>query len=329
MTNKEKSVSFTAPVDESLDDQDIIELSNADLEDLLISDPDTGDIKDRNLEGVAISSDDPLRISILGDGPIAQATFGSFDSNFNQLIDVDISDNVDIITSFKPEATFVCTTVPLKEDGTLDDTELLSNIQKLEKLTQGGIILRTSVNLDTMKKILRMMSPDALNFRFTYFPVIQDTEDPLAIMSSKTHLIASKEGSLNNFFSMHRRWSVLDFSESIVCDNFYDVVTIKNMFSAYSAVRQTFFNQFFDYAYESGVTSKNNLIRMWKKLEPLCDDNHCVPSYIKARTDSKTSIKKAKSYGGEYRNKDIKLLVEETDKLTLLEECYNIRNIKD
>lgn len=327
--SKEKSVSFALPPeDNTMDELDIIELNDANLDDLINEDAPLL-VAEKNLDTVAISQENPLKFSILGDNVIALATFGSFGSNHNPLVRVDMCHDVDVAVAQTPEVTFVCLDLNLKEDGSLDDVELISILQKLDKLTQGGIILRTSVNIETMKRILSALRRETVENRFTYFPVAEDTDDPMVIMSSKIHLIGSYPRAYNNFIETLNRWSIVDVDEVIFCTNFLNVVSVKNMFSAYTAVRQTFFNQFMDYTKELGVVDSANLTRMWRKLEPHVDSSHCVPTFIRARTDSKVSIKKARSYGGEYRNKDIKLLVEETDKLTLLEECYNIRNIKD
>jgi hypothetical protein len=41
------------------------------------------------------------------------------------------------------------------------------------------------------------------------------------------------------------------------------------------------------------------------------------------------SYKQAKSFGGEFLNKDVKMFVGMTDKFPLLDECVNFKNLKD
>ena len=54
-----------------------------------------------------------------------------------------------------------------------------------------------------------------------------------------------------------------------------------------------------------------------------------IPTFIRARTDEDVSYKQARSFGGEYLNKDVRMFVTMTDKLPILDECINMKNVKE
>jgi hypothetical protein len=55
-----------------------------------------------------------------------------------------------------------------------------------------------------------------------------------------------------------------------------------------------------------------------------------IPTFIRAQSENgDITYKKARTYQGEYDNYDVGVFVGMTDKLPLLDECVNYRNIKE
>ena len=60
----------------------------------------------------------------------------------------------------------------------------------------------------------------------------------------------------------------------------------------------------------------------------LIDRSVMIPTFIRGRTDAGISYKQARSFGGEFEN-DVRMFASTTDKLPLLDECINYKNLKD
>ena len=122
------------------------------------------------------------------------------------------------------------------------------------------------------------------------------------------------------FFNMT---SLYTFS-GVVQVGLMEGVLIKLASCAYKAVKQTFFNQLHDVAQEYAVSP--TVVR--KSVESIRDElADSIPTLVRARLDDVT-FKKAKSFGGEYGNYDVGVFVGMTDKMPLLDECVNYRNLK-
>jgi hypothetical protein len=69
--------------------------------------------------------------------------------------------------------------------------------------------------------------------------------------------------------------------------------------------------------------------RMMERCPDIVDRSTMIPTFVRAHVEGDISYKQARSYGGEYLNRDVRMLVGMSDKLPLLDECINFKNLKD
>jgi hypothetical protein len=265
--------------------------------------------------------DQALKIATLGDMPfteilpnIVQGKNFAF-QNF---------EDIDELINWQPSLTFICTELPIKSNGLQDDVDFITNIQKLEKQTAGGICVKCVLSPDTMGRAIMALQEQTLEMRFIYNPELVESGDMVAILNNADrHLVAGTPGAISAHMQFFNMTSLYTFNGVVQC-GLMEGAILKMASTAYKAVRQTFFNQLRDVADEYQVSP--NVIR--KSVENLKENlAESVPTMIRAQMDDVT-YKKAKSFSGEYDNYDVSVFVGMTDKMPLLDECVNYRNLK-
>lgn len=213
---------------------------------------------------------------------------------------------------------FVCTDFKV-DDKVVDDAELVDAVNKLFKHQQGTVIVKTAVNLDTLEKLLKVCVPD----RFVYAPEITTYGSLDESMRAKVELVGGTQKAVQDYVNFITRHSIYD--RELVTSNPFDIAVLKMVINSYKAVFQTFWNQINDYSSDKMVSYP------WVKKtfnQFKTDFLETIPAYVKAQAEGAT-YKKAKSFGGEYLNKEVVAFSESTDKFPLLDECINYKNLKD
>lgn len=274
------------------------------------------------------ASNEKLRISVLGnkDSNLVSAARAVYTHPKNTL---DFYEDIDKLVESEPMLSIVCLDFELNDNDTQDDIVLIDALKKIQSHTKGGILLKTIVSPETMLRILSSLNETTLEKRFAYQPDLVDTSNIQAVLNQDEIIIGGSEEVFSAHSAVLNRNSNSFLRKLKGCTHL-DAAIIKLAHSSYKAVKQTFFNQLYDYVSDFENSNFNNL-RI--SLEEVIAKNNTIdslPSYVKVvAEDSKVSYKKAKSYKGEYDNKDIKAFVGSTEKLTLLDECINYKNLKD
>lgn len=268
-----------------------------------------------------------LRVAMFGrkDSPMIIAQKAIFNHSLNL---VDVYDDIDKLIGSDPMLSVVCADFNLNTNDTQDDTVLIDALKKIEAHTQGGILLKTVVTPETMIRILSALKEETVQTRFVYSPDLCDSENVEQVLDQDTIIVGAVPEVYNAHTAVMSTNSNLFLRKLKGCTHL-DAAVIKLSLCAYRAVKQTFFNQLHDYVSDFEMVNYNNIrAAVDDNLESKATDS--LPTYIKqVAKDNTVSYKKAKSYKGEFDNKDIRAFVGSTEKLSLLDECVNIKNLKD
>jgi len=262
-----------------------------------------------------------LVVSVLGDNAIARSIELQFGvphqpnpMSFSYYTNVDDA----VSSSEGVHLHFICVDI-LSKEGVVDDSALVDAVNKIAK-TPGAIVIKTSIPKDTLEKVLRIVPSD----RLVYSPELTTSDSLEEILNSKVELIGGTEKSIGDYTNLVGRHSLLD--REIIASNPFDIILLKMVISTHKAVFQTYWNQISEYA-RDGI---GNFVFAKKTFNRLRDNfTETIPSYVKAKADGGYTYKKTKSFGGEYLNREVAIFAESTDKVPLLDECYNPKNIKD
>lgn len=266
-----------------------------------------------------------LRIAITGTNHLSVATEAAFDLKVAEVVCFEPKDDVQLF-DYRPSVVFICDEVPMLKNDSLDDAALIATIQKIAQNTMAGICLKTTINTETLDRIINVVGIDWVTAKMVYSP--EFSEDPEEILVSELSYMGGGPKALDAFLDIVKHCTYISAKE-IVRGTLHEVIYAKLGVAGFRAVKQAFFNQFHQVVLDLGSANPTIVRRMIEKHPALQDSRVMVPAFVKAKTNSAITVKKARSYGGEYADRDVKMLVGQSDRITLLEEAVNFRNLKE
>lgn len=277
----------------------------------------------------AESSPKALRIGVVGNNVVARAMNVAFDVvKGTERKTVDGISELDSLIQWRPSLVYVCTDIPLLKNDTLDDAEFINTVSRLVKQVGCGICIRTTINIETLERLISVLTYDVLKNKVVYNPVMTDEDDIGKILSTEVEYFGGTDKALEahmNLLKHVSNFSTVQFETGSI----FDIVYVKLALSGFKAVKQTFFNQLHDVIVDIKGSNPAIVRRLIQKAPEFVDRSILLPTFIRSRGDDGVTFKQAKAFGGEYTNKDVKMFISMTDKFPILDECVNYKNLKD
>jgi len=261
-----------------------------------------------------------LKVAVLGDNNLSKLVeITSVSGNRESGVEVKKYTEIDSLIEDKHHLVYL--TEPLEfSNDVVDDAKMLDSLLKIFNAQPGiTVIIKSTIGFDTAKKIVASFPPD----KVVYSPEETCDDDLKEMLNSTVQYIGSHEDGVATYVKYLNTSSTLD--RVVVSGNIFDIVATKLVSVSYKALFQTFWNQVNDYLLEDTVANYNFV----KKNVAATINLEAIPSYVKAMVVDGNSYKKAKSFAGEYNNRDVRILSSSTHKLPLLDECINFKNLKD
>lgn len=286
--------------------------------------------KTQDVETVEVNEEQPapkekMRIAITGDTYLSVAMDAAFDPKTAEIARFKPEDTVQL-NEFRPSVVFICDDIELLKNDSLDDAGIIAAVQNVAQNTSAGVCIKTTLNTETMDRIAAVVGYDWLNAKVVYSP--EFSEDPIEILTADINYVGGKEKAVDAFLDIIKHCTHTSAQE-IVKGTLHEVIYAKLAVAGFKAVKQTFFNQMNQVIVDLTGANPSIVRRMIERSPELTDRRSMIPTYVKAKTKEGVSLKKVRSYMGEYANKDVKMLVGQTDRLTILEEAVNLRNLKE
>jgi UDP-glucose 6-dehydrogenase len=264
-------------------------------------------------------------LGIIGDNYLADSIRAGLDSKTSEHKQV-IYKDIESLFEWQPQVIFICLDVPFLKNGSSDDAEFVDTILRISKTTKSGICIKTSINIDTLNKLISAVGKEFMDNKVVYSPELY--EDTESVLNSDFVFLGGSPNAtaaLRDVLYMHSFFQM----KEVVMDTIHNVVFAKLGLSGYRAVKQTFFNQLHQTIVDVGGSNPTAVRRLMLKHPIMMDTSVTLPTFVKAQSDASASYKQTISYSGEYANSDVRLLSGMTDKLSVLDECINLRNLKD
>jgi len=260
-----------------------------------------------------------LRVGIIGDNYLADATRASFDKN---LVDVVQGDMEEILKA--TNIIYVCQDLSLLKNNTPDDAELLEIFSRIHKESDAGICLKTTITHETLDRIISITDPQWFLGKVIYSPEVAETA--LEVLNGDTLMIGGEEKTVEAHTAIVMNNTIAG-AKKVLVGTHHEILYMKLAVVGFKAVKQTFFNQMYQTILDCEGANPAKVRRLIEGSDVMQDTSLSIPTFIKASLDSEISTKEARSFGGEYANNDVRMLIGMTDRLSVLDECYNIRNI--
>ena len=269
-----------------------------------------------------------FRVGVIGNNALGRATHVAFNTKATEQKLVDGFDDLDNLIEWKPQMTLICEDLTILKNDTLDDAELINAVVKLIREIDCAICIRTTLNIETIERMILTIGPKAFDAKVIYMPEVDDPNNLGQVLSADYALVGGGEKSVAAFTNIIRDTSHFSAVELMV-GTVFEVAYAKLGISGFKAVKQTYFNQLYDTILDVKNANPISVRRMMERSKELIDRTTMIPTFIRAQVDEDVTYKQARAYGGEYLNSDVRVLVGMTDKLPLLDECVNFKNLKD
>jgi len=268
-----------------------------------------------------------IRIGVVGDNAVAQAMQLAFDVKSVETMHVSGLEGIDDLVDWKPGITFLCTPVPLLKNDSVDDADLINMTNKLIRGCGSGVCIKTSINIETIERLIKALSYEVMTKKVTYNPVMGDDTNIGKILSPDVEYFGGDPEVIPEHMKIIQHTSVFS-AQQFITGSIFEVAYAKLAVAGFKAVKQTYFNQLHDAILDTGGANPSIVRRMIEVAPELTDRSVMIPTFIRGRTDADISYKQARSFGGEFEN-DVRMFASTTDKLPLLDECINYKNLKD
>lgn len=235
-----------------------------------------------------------------------------------------VSADLEEMIKWQPNILIVSQPVKFLSNGQIDDADLIADFQKLSYEVPCGICLRTPITIETFKRIGEACGLGWVDKKFVYMPDLQ--ESTTEILRAPRLMLGGSETSCRSFLDILRTHSVFSMKEVFV-DTPQTIIAFKMAISGFQAVKQTFFDQLFDYVMEDKEVNPHTLRRILADSPEMTDPINTIPLKIRSKLDGLTK-KEQRNLSGEYNNRDVRLLMSVTDKIPLIEECVNPKNFE-
>lgn len=269
-----------------------------------------------------------LRVGIVGGNAVARAMNVAFDIKGTDRKIVNGIQELDELIQWRPAVTFVCTDIPLLKNDTLDDAEFINTVSRLVKQCGTGVCIRSTINIETIERLIGVLTYDVFKTKIVYNPVMTESENVGEILTQDLEFFGGTEKTLEAHFGILGNMSNFN-TKQVETGSIFEIAFVKLAVSGFKAVKQTFFNQLHEAILDVKGANPAIVRRLIQKAPDLTDRSVMIPTFIRSRADDEVSYKQAKSFGGEFLNKDVKMFVGMTDKFPLLDECVNFKNLKD
>jgi hypothetical protein len=267
-----------------------------------------------------------MKISIVGDNALSRAMAAIWDVKITDVSTTENGDDIDRIIAGKPSLIIVCCDVPYHKNGNPDDAEIISIITKVAKDDgEAGIMLKSTINMETVERIYGAVGADWFVNKFLYAPVIGD--DPMDVIHGDVAFFGGHPRAIEQaekVLETHTHFS----AKQVIKGSVFEVLFAKLGLVGFTAIREAYWNQYHQTILDVGGANPQVVRKMMESHPIVSDTRTMVPSYVKAMAEEGMTLKKARSYSGEYQNKDVQALVSMTDRLTLLDEAYNKKNLE-
>ena len=260
-----------------------------------------------------------LKIGIVGDNYLAQATRASFDP---KLADVHMGGIDDVL---KCNVIFVCIDLEFLKNDTVNDVELIDLMNKIQKGSDAGVCIKTTIGPETLDRIAMATDVQWFIKKVIYSPEIGETAEE--VLTNNYIMIGGDEETRKSHANIILNMSAT--GQGIFVEGTpHEICYAKLAMVGFKAAKQTFFNQMHQTIPDCEGANPTTVRRIVEQSPVMSDLSFCIPTFTRALLDPECTTKQARAYSGEFANRDIRLLVGMTDRLTILDECYNVRNLK-
>ena len=267
-----------------------------------------------------------LRVAVIGNNYLSRAINASLDVKSTDCQSIEGVEGIDDVLAWRPNIVFITTDIPLMKNDTLDDADFINICNKVAKGSQAGVCIKTTINIETIDRLISTVGQDWFVNKVVYAPELEETAE--AVLNNDLSFMGGHPDALDALTGIIKHTTHIT-SKNVLTGTPHEVAFAVLGIAGFKAVKQTYWSQYHQSIIDIEGANPMIVRRMMEQSPVLTDTSLMTPTYVRAMTEEGMLLKKAKGYSGEYANTAVKMLVGMTDRLTVLDECINMRNLKD
>jgi len=267
-----------------------------------------------------------LRVAVIGNNYLSRAVNASLDVKSTDCQAIEGVEGIDDVLAWRPNIVFITTDIPLMKNDTLDDADFINICNKVAKGSQAGVCIKTTINIETIDRLISTVGQDWFVNKVVYAPELEETAE--AVLNNDLSFMGGHPDALEALTGIIKHTTHIT-SKNVLTGTPHEVAFAVLGIAGFKAVKQTYWSQYHQSVIDIEGANPMIVRRMMEQSPVMTDTSLMTPTYVRAMTEDGMLLKKARSYGGEYANTAVKMMVGMTDRLTVLDECINLRNLKD
>lgn len=223
----------------------------------------------------------PMSVFVMGDEkcPLTKATAAAFRVPLGATVEVASLSDIDRVVELKPGLVFITEEIRVKKNNTLDDADLINVVQKLVRMTDSGICIRSSLNIETTERLIMGISKPAFDAKIVYMPDTTGSSDLGQLISPSVQYMGGTQEAVQSFMGIVTNLS--QFTAGMVHNgSVFDVVYANLAVSGFRIVKQKFFDELYDGVLDLKNANPMVVRRLVEKHPDLVDPSLCVPSFV-------------------------------------------------
>jgi hypothetical protein len=223
----------------------------------------------------------PMTVVVIGDEslPLTQATVSAFNVPIGAEVSVMPLSEIDAVVEAQPGLVFFTDEIRIKKNDTFDDNDLLGALQKLLKMTDTGICIRSTLNIETTERIIMAMSKPAFDAKVVLMPDTTGSNDIATLINPPVQYLGGTQEAIQALMGILTNLSHFSAAD-VKTGSAFDVVYANLAISGFRVVKQ----KYFDELYNGVMDLKNSnpmIVRRLVEFHPaLVDPSLTVPSFV-------------------------------------------------
>ena len=218
-----------------------------------------------------------MPVVVLGDdSPLRKACLTAFKVPVGTDVTFNTMEEIDLVVEKQPGLVIFTDSLKVKKNNTLDDTDLINACQKLIKMTQSGILVRSTLNVETTERLIMGLGKPAFDAKIVYMPDTTNSNNVAELISPEIQYVGGTPDAVKSLMGILTNLSHFSAGE-VKNGNVFEVVYANLAVAGARLVKQTFFDEFHKSVLDLKNANPMIVRRLIERHPALTDPSIAIP----------------------------------------------------
>lgn len=230
---------------------------------------------------VPVESSEPPKVMpvvIVGDSSLvlSRATYSAFKVPVGTEVSFGTMEEIDEVIAKDPGLVIFTDSLTVKKNDTLDDTDLINACQKIIKVTQAGIVIRSTLNIESTERLIMALSKPAFDAKIVYMPDTTNSNDVAEMISPAVQYIGGTPETIKSLMGLLTNLSHFSAGE-LKSGTVFEVVYANLAVAGLRLVKQSYFSEFHDCVLDLKNANPMIVRRLIERHPAMVDPTVAIP----------------------------------------------------